>query len=417
MTYMKRFPGGLRLVVNQIEGVFSVSMGVLVGTGSCFEREQENGISHFIEHMMFKGTKARSAFAISDAMDRIGAQVNAFTSKDITCYYAKSTSDKAGESFEILSDLFLNSEFPEEEIAREKGVVCEEIAMTEDTPDDLCLDVLAQAFYGDEGYGRSILGPAKNVRNFTRDELFAYVGERYAPANVVVSFAGNIDPVVAQGLVERYMGEWDRRGAKFAARKKKIEFAAGDLCRSKDIEQAHIAFAYPSLPREDELTDAALIVNTVLGGGMSSRLFQKVREELGLAYTVYSYITNYTEGGLLTVYAGVNPSTVSKACDAIFEVIRDLRKQNLSVEELERGRQQLRASLILGQENTATQMVAYGKYMLFNDRVLDFEERIAHIDSVTAEDCERALATQFSVDRMASAIVAKSCKPLEIERN
>ena len=417
MTYMKRFPGGLRLVVNQIEGVFSVSMGVLVGTGSCFEREQENGISHFIEHMMFKGTKARSAFAISDAMDRIGAQVNAFTSKDITCYYAQSTSDKAGESFEILSDLFLNSEFPEEEIAREKGVVCEEIAMTEDTPDDLCLDVLAQAFYGDEGYGRSILGPAKNVRNFTRDELFAYVGERYAPANVVVSFAGNIDPVVAQGLVERYMGEWDRRGAKFAARKKKIGFAASDLCRSKDIEQAHIAFAYPSLPREDELTDAALIVNTVLGGGMSSRLFQKVREELGLAYTVYSYITNYTEGGLLTVYAGVNPSTVSKACDAIFEVIRDLRKQNLSGEELERGRQQLRASLILGQENTATQMVAYGKYMLFNDRVLDFAERIAHIDAVTMEDCERALATQFAVDKMASAIVAKSCKPLEIERN
>ena len=160
MVYSKKFPSGLRLVVKKIDGLLSVSMGVLVGTGSCFESAEENGISHFIEHMMFKGTEKRTAFEISDAMDRIGAQVNAFTSKDITCYYAKSTSDHAEEAFSVLSDFVLGSVFPEEEMDREKGVVLEEISMTEDTPDDLCLDVLAEAYFGREGYGRPILGPA-----------------------------------------------------------------------------------------------------------------------------------------------------------------------------------------------------------------------------------------------------------------
>ena len=187
MIYSKKFPSGLRMVVKQMEGLLSVSMGVLVGTGSCFETQEENGVSHFIEHMMFKGTEKRTAFEISDAMDRIGAQVNAFTSKDITCYYAKSTSDHTEEAFEILSDFVLGSVFPEEEMEREKGVVLEEIAMTEDTPDDLCFDILAEAYFGDEGYGRTILGPAKNVKGFAREDLFRYIDERYAPENIVIT--------------------------------------------------------------------------------------------------------------------------------------------------------------------------------------------------------------------------------------
>ena len=198
MVYHKKFPSGLRLVVKKMEGLLSVSMGVLVGTGSCYETAVENGISHFIEHMMFKGTEKRSAFEISDAMDRIGAQTNAFTSKDITCYYAKSTSEHVGEAFEILADLVLKSTFPEDEMEREKSVVLEEIAMTEDTPDDLCLDVLAEAYYGKTGYGRSILGPAENVRRFSRKELYQYIDERYNPENIVVSFAGNVEPHFAE---------------------------------------------------------------------------------------------------------------------------------------------------------------------------------------------------------------------------
>ena len=413
MTYSKKFPSGLRMVVKKIDGVLSVSMGILAGTGSCFETGKENGISHFIEHMMFKGTDKRNAFEISDAMDRIGAQVNAFTSKDITCYYAKSTTDHAGEAFEILSDFVLNSVFPEDEMEREKGVVLEEIAMTEDTPDDLCLDVLAEAYFGEEGYGRPILGPAENVKNFTRQNLFDYIAERYNPENLVISFAGNIDVNYAAELVEKYF-ESALQKRKFADRKKPLSLAHKSLFKTKDIEQAHIAFAYPSLAREDELMDAALVVNAVLGGGMSTRLFQKVREQMGLAYTVYSYISSFTEGGLLTVYAGVNPANVAKAQEAIEAVIAEFCRNKLTQDELVRGREQLKSSLVLAQENTASQMLAYGKYLLYNDAVLDFEKRIRGIDAISMEDCEKAISLNFGKENMAASIVGKVERPLEI---
>ncbi len=413
MTFTKKYPSGMRLVVKQIEGLLSVSMGVIAGTGSCYETQEENGISHFIEHMMFKGTQKRTAFEISDAMDRIGAQVNAFTSKDITCYYAKSTSDHAGESFEILSDFVLNSVFPEEEMEREKGVVCEEISMTEDTPDDLCLDILAQAFYGEEGYGRTILGPASNVRSFSRGDLFSYIRERYNPQNLVVCFAGNIDLNYAQEITEKYF-ESKLQSRPFEDRKKQISLRSDSLFKYKDIEQVHISFAYPSLPREHKLMDAALVVNTILGGGMSSRLFQKVREEMGLAYTVYSYISSYTEGGILSVYAGVSPSNVSKAQHAIFDAIDDFCKNKFTKEEFLRGKEQLKSSIILAQESTASQMIAYGKYMLYNDAVLDLEARVKGIDEMTMEDCEQALALNFDPEKLAAAAVGKIKAPLRI---
>lgn len=414
-VYSKKFPSGLRLVVKKIDGLLSVSMGLLVGTGSCFETEQENGISHFIEHMMFKGTPKRNAFEISDAMDRIGAQSNAFTSKDTTCYYAKSASEHLEEAFEILSDFVLHSTFPESEMDREKGVVLEEIAMVEDTPDDLCLDVLAEAYYGTAGYGRTILGPSDNVRRFTREDLCAYIAECYNPANIVVSLAGNVDPRFAEELVEKYMeSELVKRA--FTPRAKQIEPRGQSLFRSKDIEQVHFAFGYPSFPREDKRMDAAMVVNAVLGGGMSSRLFQRVREQLGLAYTVYSFISSYTEGGSLTVYAGVNPNNVQKACEAIDETIDTLRKNMITPEELARGKEQLKSSLIMAQENTATQMIAYGKYMLYNDSILDMEKRIRELGALTLDDCALALEGSFHTDHAATAAVGKIDAPLRLPR-
>ncbi len=413
MVYSKKFPSGLRLVVKKIDGLLSVSMGILVGTGSCFESAGENGISHFIEHMMFKGTEKRNAFEISDAMDRIGAQMNAFTSKDITCYYAKSTSDHAGEAFEILSDFVLHSIFPEEEMDREKGVVLEEIAMTEDTPDDLCLDILAEAYFGREGYGQPILGPAENVRSFSRQDLFGYIAERYNPENLVVSFAGNVDEKRAEDLVAEYFERFlEKRD--FVKRDKRVAAIGQSKYKYKDIEQVHIAFGYPSLRREDPRMDAALIVNTILGGGMSSRLFQRVREQMGLAYTVYSYISSFTEGGVLTVYAGVNPANVAKAQSAIWETIEQLCKKRFTLEEFIRGKEQLKASVILSQENTASQMIAYGKYLLFNDCVLDLEKRVRDIDSITEEDCVEALSLNFDSSKMAAAAVGKIKKELPL---
>ena len=272
MVYEKRYENGLRLVVKQMQGLMSVTMGILGGTGSSAETVAEDGISHFIEHMQFKGTKKRNAFEISDAFDRLGAQVNAFTGKDLTCYYSKCTTDHTSACFELLSDLFLNSTFPEEEMDREKGVVCEEISMNEDTPEDLCLDLLARAFYGTENYGRNILGPTKNIKGFTVEDIQRYKKARYCPENIVISFAGGIDPQTAQALVESYFGGLET--GKFETRTPKIVLQRKSLVKRKPIEQMHIAIAYPSVPRGDEREDMVGAINGILGGSMSARLFQ-----------------------------------------------------------------------------------------------------------------------------------------------
>jgi len=325
MTHFKTYGNGLRLIVNQMSGLMSVTMGILVHTGAANESDSEDGISHFIEHMMFKGTKKRTAFQISDEMDKIGAQVNAFTGKDMTCYYAKSTTGHAAEAFEILADLFLESTFPEDEMVREKGVIIEEINMNEDTPDDLCLDLLSRAYYGERGYGRNILGPRKNVEGFTKAAVDKYMQKRYAPENIVISMAGNIDAKLADELVAKYFGEIEKRCCKNESIA--VELQAKSLFKTKDIEQVHIGIAYPSVKRYDKLFDATQILNAILGGSMSSRLFQTVREKLGLAYTVYSYVSAYAEAGALSVYAGVNAAKYEQSVEAIYDCIADICKR------------------------------------------------------------------------------------------
>ena len=355
MVRYKKLNNGIRLVVKEMPGLMSVTMGIIVHTGASVESDKEDGISHFIEHMMFKGTKKRSAFRISDEMDAIGAQMNAFTSKDITCYYAKSTTGHAAEAFDILSDLFLNSVFPEEEMVREKGVIVEEINMNDDTPDDLCLDLLSEAYYGERGYGRNILGSRENVNGFTRKDIKDYMSKRYTPENIVISMAGNIDPDYAEGLVEKYFD--CVKPSVCEDRPVEIELKAGSLFKKKDIEQIHLAFAFPSVKRYDELFDATQIMNSVLGGSMSSRLFQKVREELGLAYTVYSYLSSYAETGSLVVYAGVNADNYLKSVQAVFDCINDIKKKNISKEEFMRGKEQMTSSSVFAQESTSSQML------------------------------------------------------------
>lgn len=379
MVHFKQLDNGLRLVVNQMSGLMSVTMGILVHTGASVESDKEDGISHFIEHMMFKGTKKRTAFKISDEMDRIGAQMNAFTGKDLTCYYAKSTTGHAEEAFEILADLFLNSTFPEDEMSREKGVIIEEINMNEDTPDDLCLDMLSRAYYGERGYGRNILGPRKNVEGFTRDDIKGYMQRRYCSDNIVISMAGNIDINIAEAMVEKYFA-----GIQKCCCSKtdvKVELQAKSLYKTKDIEQVHIGIAFPSVKRYDKLFDATQIMNAILGGSMSSRLFQTVREELGLAYTVYSYISTYCETGTLAVYAGVNAEKYKQSAEAIYSCVNDLRKKNISEEEFLRGKEQLISSQIFAQESTSSQMLLFGKELLYRGRVYNFEDRVNKISS------------------------------------
>ncbi len=412
MVYEKRYPNGLRLVVKQMEGLLSVTTGILVGTGASVETDAEDGISHFIEHMQFKGTKKRTAFEISDAFDRIGAQVNAFTGKDVTCYYSKCTSDHTAEAFEILSDLFLNSIFPDDEMEREKGVVCEEISMNEDAPDELCFDVLSSAYYGKEGYGRNILGPASNVKGFTREDIFRYKSERYCPENIVISFAGGVDMQTAESLVETYFGNLEK--GNFRPRDKHIARQHLSLIKTKPIEQVHIAIGYPSLPREHALADALQTANSVLGGSMSSRLFQEVREKLGLAYSVYSYVSAFQECGSLVIYAGVNPSSADKAYDAVGRVVADLRKEGITREEFLRGREQMKASMLFSQESTPSQMLLYGKHMLFNDEIFDFEGKLAAINAVTEDAVREAISLTFDESGKAVGAVGNLEKPFAL---
>ena len=412
MEFEKKYENGLRLVVKEMTGLMSVTMGIIVGTGAGNETDEEDGISHFIEHMQFKGTEKRNAFEISDSFDRIGAQVNAYTGKDSTVYYTKCTSDHTATAFEILADLFLNSTYPEEEIAREKGVICEEISMNEDTPEDRCLDLLATALYGERNYGRNILGTTKNVNSFTLSAVDKYKKKWYRPENIVISFAGGVDFKTAQTLVENYFGGIEK--GSFERTEKKIEFQHKSLIKKKSIEQTHLAIGYPALPRSHRLVDAMQAMSGILGGNMSSRLFQEVREKRGLAYSVYSYLSLFDECGTLNIYAGVNPANANEAYDAINAAIDDLRKNGITDSEFSRSREQMKANMFFANESTSSQMILYGKYMLQNDKIFDFSQKMDKINQMKKEDVMEAISLTFDENQKAVALVANSGKPFKL---
>ena len=412
MTNIKRYDNGLRLVVRQMQGLMSVTMGIIVGTGASAETDAEDGISHFIEHMQFKGTKKRNAFELSDAFDRLGAQVNAFTGRDVTCYYSKCTMDHTATCFELLSDLFLHSTFPEEEMVREKGVVCEEISMNMDTPEDLCMDQLARAYFGEENYGRNILGPAKNVQGFTVEDIARYKKARYCPENIVISFAGAIDMTTAQALVETYFDDLEK--GEFEAREPKIIYPCQTLVTQKPIEQMHLAIAYPALSRSDDRNDLVSAVDGILGGSMSSRLFQEVREKRGLAYSVYSYVSSYKECGMHNIYAGVSPQKLDEAYEAINTVIKDLKQNGFTVEEFLRSREQIKSSMFFRNESSNSQMILYGRYLLQFDKLFDFEDKLSRINGMTYEDARAVLEVMFDDKQKAVSLVGNTDKPLNL---
>ncbi len=412
MEFEKRYENGLRLVVKEMTGLMSVTMGIIVGAGAGNETDAEDGISHFIEHMQFKGTEKRNAFEISDSFDRIGAQVNAYTGKDSTVYYTKCTSDHTATAFEILADLFLNSTYPEDEMVREKGVICEEISMNEDTPEDICLDLLSTALYGEKNYGRNILGTAKNVNSFTLSTVDKYKKKWYRPENIVISFAGGVDFKTAQVLVENYFGGLEK--GRFEKSEKKIEFQHKSLIKKKPIEQTHLSIGYPALPRSHRLIDAMQATSGILGGNMSSRLFQEVREKRGLAYSVYSYLSLFDECGTLNIYAGVNPANAAEAYDAINTVVDDLRKNGISDSEFSRSREQMKANMFFANESTSSQMILYGKYMLQNDKIFDFAEKMEKINQMKKEDLIEAISLTFDENQKSVAVVANSDKPFNL---
>jgi len=396
---------GLRIVTEKIPSVRSVAIGIWVGTGSKYENEKNNGISHFLEHMFFKGTATRSAKEIAEAFDEIGGNVNAFTSKEYTCYYARVLDQHAPIALDVLSDMFFHSVFDSEELEKEKNVVIEEISMYEDTPDDLVHDLISRASFGHHPLGSSILGTEDVLRSLTRDDLVTYIEDRYLPTNTVITVAGNFDDKMLEEIKKRFSG-FTRKGSEISVATP--PFAGGIIGHKKSTEQAHLCISLPGFQVGHEDTYSLVLLNNVLGGSMSSRLFQEIREERGLAYSVYSYHSSYKETGSFTIYSGTAPEHVGQVFDIVTNILRDVSEHGITEKELNKGKEQLKGSLMLSLESTSSRMSRLGKNELLLSRHLSLDEIIAKIDRVSHESV-LAVAQELFRSKMALAMVS----PLE----
>lgn len=384
---------GLRIVLETIPAVRSVTIGIWVLNGSRNENVQNNGISHFIEHMFFKGTKTRSAKDIAEAFDSIGGQVNAFTSKEYTCYYAKVLDTHKEFALEVLADMFFNSVFDADELEREKKVVYEEIKMYEDTPDDIVHDLLAYASFGEHALGYPILGTEERLQSFNSEMLRDYLKARYTPKNVVVSVAGNVEDTFIQ-TVETYFQDFEAEEVK--TNLIKPVFTANALVKNKDTEQAHFCLGYSGIEMDDDRVYDLIIMNNVLGGSMSSRLFQDVREKEGLAYSVFSYHSSFLDNGLLTIYGGTGSDQLGKLQDTIYKTIETFVKDGLTDTELKNSKEQLKGGLVLGLESTTSRMNRNGKNELLLGRHRSLDEIIQDIDMVSADSVNEMIEFIFS---------------------
>lgn len=403
-------PNGLRVVGERIPHFRSVSVGLWIGTGSQYEYANEAGISHFIEHMVFKGTRKRSARQIAEEMDAVGGQLNAFTSKECTCFYAKTVDEHLPLATDVVCDLAAHPTFDAKELEKEKGVVLEEISMAEDTPEDVVHELLMLANFGDQPIARPILGTEAAIRGYRREDLVKYWESLYRPQNAVFSIAGNYDWARVQELLETHLGDWKTDGL----REKKCDTQVVKptaLAREKEIEQVHICLGFPGLKLGDKKNYELSIFNSVYGGAMSSRLFQKIREESGMAYTVYSYPNAYTDCGMLSVYAATNPDTAVAVHDQILEETRKICRDGLSREEFDMAREQLKASIILGSESTSSRMQSNGRRMLLMNETRTESEVIERVNAISFEETNELMRSILSAEN-ALALVGKNAKGL-----
>jgi predicted Zn-dependent peptidase len=393
---------GVRIVLEHIPTVRSVAIGVWIGTGSRNELPESNGISHFLEHMFFKGTKTRTAREIAESFDSIGGQVNAFTSKEYTCYYAKVLDTHADFALEVLSDMFFHSTFDEEELKKEKNVVYEEIKMYEDTPDDIVHDLLGRAIYGTHPLGYPILGTEETLATFTGETLKQYMHDLYTPENVVISIAGNV-PESFIKEVEKYFGSYEA-GTTLKTENIPV-FQTNQITRKKETEQAHLCLGYEGLKVGHEDIYSLIVLNNVLGGSMSSRLFQEVREQRGLAYSVFSYHSAYQDSGILTIYGGTGAKQLDLLFDTIQETLEKLKKEGITEKELINCKEQLKGSLMLSLESTNSRMSRNGKNELMIKRHRSLDEIVNQIDQVTRDGVDRLTNTIFT-DQYSVALVS-----------
>ena len=400
-------------MLESIDTVRSVSIGVWIHAGSINEHYNNNGISHFIEHMFFKGTEKRNAREIAQAFDKIGGQINAFTSKECTCYYAKVMDTHAKTALEILADMFFNSQFDTEEMEKEKNVVLEEIKMYEDSPDDLVHDLLAQAVYGKHSLGYPILGREETLNAFTSEDLKQYVKKMYRPEEVVISVAGNVG--------EDFLKEIEMRFGDFESPDEREEktslpiFLPNKNVRIKDTEQAHLCLGFHGIPLDHPDMYGLITLNNVLGGTMSSRLFQDVREDKGLAYAIYSYHTAYENTGTVTIYGGTAVHQLDALYVTIIQTLDRLKRDGITDEELQNTKEQLKGSLMLSYESTNSRMSRNGKNELFLRKHMTLDEIVQKIDQVDQQMVNQMIEHVFDAPHALSLISSEGKLPHEIE--
>ena len=405
---IRELSNGVRVAMEPLPYLRSFSIGIWVGAGCFAESESNNGISHFIEHMLFKGTKKRSAREIAGCIDALGGQLNAFTAKECTCYYVNILNAHYGIAVDLLCDMILNCKLDDGDIEREKGVVCEEIAMVEDTPDELAHEKLSKAFYGEHPLGKTILGPAEAVRGLRAEDMRAYMGQTYVPRNIVVSVAGSFAEQEILDMLEEKLGRQMAPSTVFPARCGALQQPAGELLvLEKDIEQVNLCLALPGAAQTSDAYFAQNMISNIFGGGMSSRLFQRVREQNGMTYSIYSYLASAVNSGMFTIYAGMNPAQAPQVLDLILDEADKLKREGVTEKELVEAREQLKGSFVLGLESAAARMNRNGKVLLLNGNVLTVDEVIARINAVTKDDIDRNIQTMFDRTRLSAAAVGK----------
>jgi predicted Zn-dependent peptidase len=399
---------GLRIVLEEIPTVRSVAIGIWIKAGSRNEDNNNNGVSHFLEHMFFKGTEKRNAREIAEAFDSIGGQVNAFTSKEYTCYYAKVLDNHASYALDILGDMFFNSSFSQDEMQKEKNVVYEEIKMYDDAPDDIVHDMLSEAIYEKHPLGYPILGREDTLKTFDSESLRKYMKDMYTPENIVISIAGNISHDFIRE-VEDWFGHFEGKQSKLPLIMP--VFHANHLARKKETEQAHLCLGYNGLPVGHNDVYSLIVMNNILGGSMSSRLFQEVREEKALAYSVYSYHSSYQDSGMVTIYGGTGASQLDELYTTIDQTLKVFKQEGITQKELHNSKEQLKGSLMLSLESTNSRMSRNGKNELLLGQHRTLDQIIEEIDLVSIESVHHLAVSIFQEPFSMSVISPEGKQP------
>lgn len=398
-------PNGIRIVSEELPHVRSISIGVWIEVGSRNESAENNGISHFFEHMVFKGTKRYRVHEIAQSLEKVGGYLNAFTTKENTCYYARILDEHLPLAIDVLSDMTQFPLFEKKEMEKEKLVVLEEIKNLEDSPDELIYDYFDQNIYGKHALGMPIIGTPDNIRNISTDDLFGYLNSHYVPPRMVVAAAGNLQHDVLVGLIEKYFRKPKSRNGKRTQKEHASKSKRKVITYGKPITQAHVCMGTVGYSVRHKLRYPLLVLNTLLGEGMSSRLFQTLREKHGMAYTIYSFANFMSDTGNFGVYIGTDAEKIDKARELILKELEKLREKPVTGKEINRTKAQLKGSMMLSLENTSNRMMRLGTGELFVGEQIPLDEIVKKIDAVTPEQLQEVANQLFHEDKFCTVIL------------